>query len=298
MKFQWIQTHRQLATLDAMCRLLEVSRSGYHAFVKRGAQPAAALSKHQQQRQAIRSEMKRIHLDTRQTYGSPRMHRELLARGFSCCLNTVAKYMRELGLNITPPRRFTPTTTDANHPHPIALNTLDRQFKREEPNRGWVTDITYIPTHEGWLYLAVVIDLHSRRVVGHATAHHMKASLVIDAMHMALRQRAPAKGSWREQHLLHHSDRGVQYACDAYRTFLQAHGIERSMSRTGNCYDNAVAESFFATIKRELIDRTRYATQDAAAGAIFEWIEVFYNRIRRHSTLGYVSPAAFEAAAA
>lgn len=298
MKFQWIQQHRALATLSAMCRLLDVSRSGFHAFIQRARQSASAPSKPQQRRQAIRDEMKKIHQHSRQTYGSPRMHRELLARGFKCCLNTVAKYMRESGLNITPPPRFTPMTTDSNHPHPIAPNTLNREFKRDQINQGWVTDITYIPTNQGWLYLAVVIDLSSRRVVGHASAHHMKASLVIDAMDMALRQRTPASGSWRDQHLLHHSDRGVQFACDAYRTFLEAHGIERSMSRTGNCYDNAVAESFFATLKRELIHRTTYATRDGASGAIFEWIEVFYNRIRRHSSLGYVSPATFEAAAA
>ena len=297
MKFQWIQQHRQLAPIGAMCRLLDVSRSGYHAFVQRSS-PARPISDRQRRRQAILDAIKAIHQDSRQTYGSPRMHAELIARGHQCCLNTVARYMRELGLCATPPRGFKPMTTDSNHTHPIAPNTLDRHFRRDEPNQGWVTDITYVPTDEGWLFLAVVIDLHSRRVVGHATADHLKASLVLDAMDMALHRRAPAAGSWRGQQLLVHSDRGVQYACDACRTLLAAHGIDRSMSRVGNCYDNAVAESFFATIKRELIHRHRFATRGVAAGAIFEWIEVFYNRIRRHSTLGYLSPADFEAAAA
>lgn len=297
MKFQWIRQHRRLAPISAMCRLLDVSRSGYHAFVSRSS-PARPIGDRQRRRQALHEAMKRIHQESRQTYGSPRMHAQLIACGFRCCLNTVARYMRELGLSVTPPRGYRPMTTDSNHTHPIAPNTLDRQFRRDEPNRGWVTDITYVPTDEGWLFLAVVIDLHSRRVVGHATADHLKASLPLDAMDMALRRRAPSAGSWRDQHLLIHSDRGVQYACDAFRTLLAAHGIGRSMSRVGNCYDNAVAESFFATIKRELIHRRRFTTRAAAAGVIFEWIEVFYNRIRRHSTLGHLSPADFEAAAA
>jgi putative transposase len=176
----------------------------------------------------------------------------------------------------------------------VAANKLDRQFTRDQPDRGWVSDITYVPTAEGWLFLAVVIDIYSRLVVGHAMADHLKAGLALDALEMALRGRSPAEGAWPDQGLLHHSDRGVQYACASYRAVLEAHGIEPLMSRTGNCYDNAVAESFFATFKRELVDRERYATRDAARQSIFEYIEVFYNRQRRHSTLGYMSPAQFE----
>jgi transposase InsO family protein len=274
-----------------MCKVLKVSRAGYYASLKR---PTSAR---RQRREEIVVKIKASHEQSDQTYGSPRVWGDLKAAQVNVCENTVAKYMREEGLAAIPPRRFVPATTDARHGFPIAANLLNREFTRTEPDTGWVSDITYVPTAEGWLFLAVVIDLFSRRVVGHAMADHLKAGLALDALEMALRSRRPAKGgdSGRTSGgLLHHSDRGVQYACVSYRAVLEAHGIEPSMSRVGNCYDNAVAESFFATLKRELVNRRSYATRDAARQSIFEYIEVFYNRQRRHSSLGYLSPAQFE----
>ncbi len=202
----------------------------------------------------------------------------------------VAKHMRQAGLAGRQARRFIPRTTDSLHEHPIAANVLDRQFEPGENGvQALVTDITYIPTKENWLYLAGVMELRSRRIVGWAMADHMKSDLVIDALKMALQRRKPEAG------LLHHSDRGVQYACGDYRELLEAHGVTCSMSRTGNCYDNAVMESFWATLKTELIYRKEYLTHEEARRDIFEYIEVFYNRKRRHSALGYQSPEAFEA---
>jgi transposase InsO family protein len=240
------------------------------------------------------AQIRRVFDDSRQTYGSPRICAELRGRGVEVCVNTVARYMRQEGLGARTPRRFVPMTTDTRHDQPIAANVLDRAFTRAEPNTGWVSDITYVPTAEGWLFLAVVIDLYSRRIVGHATSDRLKSSLALEALEMALRRRSPAEGAWPDQDLLHHSDRGVQYASTPYRAVLAAHGIQPSMSRRGNCYDNAVAESFFATLKRELVHRQSYATRDAARQSLFEYIEVFYNRQRRHSALGYVSPDQFE----
>ena len=205
------------------------------------------------------------------------------------CENTVAKYMREDGVFVQPRRSYVPQTTDSRHEHPIARNLLDRDFAATAPNRKWVCDLTYIPTEEGWLYLSAVIDLFSRRVVGWSMTDHLRAEGVADALAMALRRRKPMK------ELLHHSDRGVQYACEDYRSLLADHEITASMSRTGNCYDNAVAESFFGTLKCELVHRLRYRTRGEARSSVFEWIECWYNRQRRHSSLGYVSPEAFEA---
>lgn len=188
-----------------------------------------------------------------------------------------------------------PQTTDSGHGQPVADNKLRREFAREAPDTGYVADITYIPTRVGWLFLAVVIDLFSRRVVGHATAADLKAGLAIEALTQALLGRRPSSGSWRGQGLLYHSDRGVQYASGVFRAVLEAHGIEPSMRRTGNCHDNAVAEGFFATLKRELVGDEVFVGRHQARRAVFEWIEVFYNyRQRRHSTLGYVSPAQFK----
>ena len=195
--------------------------------------------------------------------------------------------MRDLGLQGVSPRKFR-ATTDSGHKHPIAENVLARNFEASRPNEKWTTDITYVWTAEGWLYLAVVMDLYSRRIVGWATADHMETSLCLDALAMALGHRAQAKG------LIHHSDRGVQYASNRYREVLDARGIECSMSRRANCWDNAVAESFFGTFKNELIYRRPWLTREDARDAIGEYIEIFYNRIRRHSTIGYVSPVAFE----
>jgi len=230
----------------------------------------------------------------RRVYGSPRVTAELRAGGVTVCQNTVARLMNQQGLRARIRRRYVPRTTDSSHGHPIADNLLHRRFTASAPNQKWVGDITYIATDQGWLYLSVVIDLFSRKVVGWSMADHLRTQLVSDAIDMAIRRRRPAAGK-KFGDLIHHSDRGCQYACNDYRQLLADHGITMSMSRPGNCYDNAVAESFFATLKTELVHLTHYATHDQARASVFEWIEVFYNRRRRHSSLGYLSPEAFEA---
>jgi putative transposase len=235
-------------------------------------------------------QIRQAHDDSRGTYGSPRVTAELKEAGAGVCRNTVAKYMRESGLSVKPRRRFVPRTTDSGHPHPVAPNRLDRDFQATAPDRKWACDITYVWTDEGWVYLSVVIDLFSRKVVGWSMSEDLKADGgVAEALRMALARRRPGAG------LLHHSDRGVQYACRLYRSLLGAHDVACSMSRPGNCYDNAVAESFFGTLKSELVHRTRYTTRAQASSSIFQWIESWYNRRRRHSSLGYLSPEAFEA---
>lgn len=267
-----------------MCDMLEVSASGYYAWRGR---PACAR---QTRRQELMEKIRLAHAQSRNSYGSPRVTVELKESGMKVCENTVAKYMRLAGICVRKRRRFVPRTTDGNHPHPIAGNLLDRDFAAAAPNRKWVSDLTFIWTSEGWLYLSVMIDLFSRRVVGYSISADMTAPSVAGALQMALRRRKVIKGE-----LLHHSDRGSQYACKGYRQLLKEHGITASMSRKGNCYDNAVAESFFNTIKSELTSRQSYATHKEARAGIFEWIECWYNRRRRHSTLGYLSPEAFEA---
>jgi transposase InsO family protein len=227
---------------------------------------------------------------SRQTYGSPRIHAAINAQGLSCCVNTVAKIMRQEGLCARRKRRYQ-ATTDSSHSLPVAENLLARDFRRCAPNQVWVSDITFIPTDEGWLYLATTLDLYSRRIVGWSLGARMTSDLVIDALQMAIAQRNPPAG------LMHHSDRGSQYASGAFQRILAAQGMVCSMSRRGEVYDNAVMESFYATLKRELVSMTRYATREEARQAIFEWIEVFYNRQRLHSSLGYRSPADYEAAA-
>jgi transposase InsO family protein len=199
--------------------------------------------------------------------------------------------MRERRIAVRPTRRFVPRTTDSGHGHPVAPNRLGRDFAAPGPDRKWACDLTYVRTDEVWLYLSVVIDLFSRKVVGWSMSDDLRAAGVAEALDMALVRRKPGPDAG----LLHHSDRGVQYACELYRGLLDAHGITRSMSRPGNCYDNAVAESFFGTLKRELVERRRYRTRDEARASVFEWIECWYNRKRRHSSLGYLSPESFEA---
>lgn len=268
--------------MGLMCRVLLVSRAGYYAWRRR------LLSARAERRTRLITQIRQVHLESRETYGSPRVHRELKARGEKCCENTVAKLMRQEQVQSTVRRRFVVRTTDSRHAHAVAENLLDQAFAQERANQAWGADITYIATDEGWLYLAAVIDLYSRRVVGWATAEHLRAELCQDALAMAITQRRPPAG------LLHHSDRGVQYACDDYQAVLASQDMRPSMSRTGNCYDNAVVESFFATLKTELVYASHYATRTQARQSLFEYIEVFYNRQRRHSSLGYVSPAEFE----
>ena len=265
-----------------MCQILQVARSGYYAWRDR---PASARA---QRRAAIVERIRQAQQGSRHTYGSPRVTAELKGSGVDVCRNTVAKYMRDHGLSVKPQRRFVPRTTDSDHPHPIAPNVLGRRFAATAPNQKWACDLTYVFTDEGWLYLSVVIDLFSRRVVGWSMSDGLQANGVAEALEMAIARRRPGVG------LLHHSDRGVQYACALYRGLLAEHEIGCSMSRPGNCYDNAVAESFFGTLKTELVNRMRYRTREEARSSLFEWIECWYNRRRRHSSLGYVSPEAFE----
>jgi transposase InsO family protein len=267
-----------------MCKVLEVSPSGYYAWRKR---PASATA---QRRRRLTVIIKAIHEESRQNYGSPRVFEELQARGEPCNVKTVARIMRENDIVAKRRRKFK-VTTDSNHGLPVTENLLDRQFTVAAPNRAWVCDITYIPTWEGWLYLATVQDLFSRKIVGWSMQQRMTRQLVIDSLEMAVDRRRPKPG------LLCHSDRGSQYASDDYQAVLARHGMACSMSRKGDCWDNAVMESFYSTLKTELIYHEIFRTRDEARRAVFEYIEMFYNRIRRHSTLGYLSPADFELAA-
>ncbi len=268
--------------VSMMCDVLEVSRSGYYAWKTREPSERA------QENAALKTKIKVIHDASRQTYGSPRVHAELVAQGEKVGLNRVARLMHEEGVCGRRRPKFR-KTTDSNHDHPIAANVLERDFSTDEPDRVWVGDITYVWTHQGWSYLAVIIDLFSRRVVGWSLAEHMRTELIHDALRAALGHREPSVRG-----LLFHSDRGSQYASGEFTAALRGSGISSSMSRKGNCWDNAVAESFFSTLKSELIHRTIFLTVEAARTAIAEWIEVFYNRQRRHSTIGYATPVEFE----
>lgn len=263
-----------------MCRVRRVSTSGYYAWQSRSP------SRRESQDATLLSEIRRAHEQSRQTYGSPRIHAELRAQGTLCNHKRIERLMRQHSICARRVRRFH-RTTEVLSSLPVAPNRLNQAFHASSPNQVWTADITYLDTAEGWLYLATVLDLYSRRVVGWAMAEHLETSLVRDALQMALRQRHPAAG------LLHHSDRGRQYASAEYQALLAAHGVECSMSRRGNCYDNAAHESFFGTLKSECAEG-RFASRTAARQSVFEYIEVWYNRQRRHSTLGYLSPAEFE----
>jgi len=270
-----------------MCEVLEVSRSGFYAWRSR---PESQRSK--RHRELIK-EIRTIHADRdMKSYGSPRVHRELLSRGKRCSENTVAELMRADGLAARTRRKYK-VTTDSAHSLPIAKNVLNRDFEQDAPNRVWLADITFIWTREGWLYLAAVLDAHSRKIVGWSMSHRMHAGLVMDALRMALGRRCPDQAAW----LLHHSDRGSQYASHAFQELLREHNITCSMSRKGNCWDNAMMESFFATLKKERVHHEFYATGEAARQSVFEYIELFYNPRRRHSALGYLSPEQYEQAA-
>jgi len=283
MKFAFIKEHLADLPAGVVCQVLEVSRSGYYAWRDRPA------STRHLRHEELAVKVQAAHADSRRIYGSPRVQKALAAKGERVCPNTVAKIMQEQGLRAKSKRKFVPRTTDSAHDKPIAPNLLDRQFSAEAPNRKWVCDITYIPTDEGWLYMAGVIDLCSRRLVGWSMADHMRTELASDALGMALAGRRPKAG------LLHHSDRGVQYASEDYQSLLDGRQITVSMSGKGDCWDNAVMESFWATLKTELVHHEHYRTREEARRSIFEYVEVFYNRKRLHSSLGYVSPETFEA---
>jgi transposase InsO family protein len=269
--------------MTCLCHTLKVSRSGFYAWQKRPASPKKLA------RQRLLEKIRQVHAQSRGIYGSPRVEAELAEQGIAVCVNTVAKYMKQAGLCSKIKRRFRPRTTDSAHGLAVPPDRLQRSFAAAGPNQKWCCDITYVPTAEGFLYVAAVIDVFSRRIVGWAMDDHLRSELCLSALAMAIARRAPAPG------LLHHSDRGVQYACTSYQQLLEDHGIIASMSRKGDCYDNALMESFWGTLKTELTYHELYPTRAEARQSIFEFIEVFYNRQRRHSAIGYMSPEKFEA---
>ena len=267
-----------------LCLYLEVSPSGYYAWQKRCDCPGPRAL----QDQALAQEIDRIHLRSRQTYGSPRVMVELRKKGHCHGRNRIARLMKQEGLCGRQKKRYRVQTTDSNHDHPIAPNHLAQAPKATAPNQLWVADITYIETKEGWLYLAAILDLYSRRIVGWAMSERIDTVLVLKALAMAVLHRSPPAN------LLFHSDRGVQYASGDYRQALRQAGLIASMSRSGNCYDNAAMESFWSTLKLELVYRQCFATRAEARMQIFDYIETFYNRQRAHSALDYHSPVDFE----
>lgn len=282
MRYRAIQEHDRRYPIRLMCRALAVSPAGYYAWRDRPE------SRRSMQNRTLLSAIRVIHRESRETYGSPSIWDALSKQGHDVGKHRVARLMRQAGLRAKTVRKWR-ATTQSNHRLPVAENTLNRQFAVAQPNRVWAGDITYVWTAEGWLYLAVILDLYSRAVIGWAMGQRLTEELAEHALLMALTTRQPVAG------LLHHSDRGSQYAAGTDQQVLTRHGLTPSMSRKGNCWDNACVESFFGTLKRELVYHRHYATRHEAQQDIFEYIEVFYNRKRRHSTLGYDSPAEFEA---
>lgn len=281
MKFELVKAEKAHYPVAVLCAVLSVSRSGFYAWLRR-PEPARAAAD-----AALVIDIRAAQKLGRGAYGSPRVHAELQAKGARVSEKRVARLMRENGLRARQKRRFR-RTTDSNHADPIAPNVLQRDFEPEAPNQSWATDVTYVHTAEGWLYLAVMLDLFSRRVVGWAASATNDCALALAALHRSLSARSPQGG------LVHHSDRGSPYASQAYRQTLEDHGIIPSMSRTGDCWDNAVAESFFASLKAELVDDARYATHSAALESIGDYIDNFYNPLRRHSHLDYLNPIEYE----
>lgn len=286
MKYAWIREHRDSFPVVVLCDALEVSASGYYAWLDRPASPRA------QRHDRLQGDVQQLHAESYGIYGSYKIAQQLGERPEleSACRNTVAQAMRELGLKSRISRGFTPTTTQADPTKQPAPNLLAQDFTAAAPNRKWVTDITYLPTDEGWVYLAVVLDLFSRKVVGWALSNSLATELVSTALRQAVETRRPVG-----QHLLHHSDRGCQYTSDAYQQTLQTLGIQCSMSRTGCCYDNAVMERFFWSLKHEWTNHERFHNLQDARLSVFRYIETFYNPQRLHQTLGYLSPNQFEA---
>ena len=286
MKSAWVREYRDSFSVIVMCEVLQVSRSGYYSFVERKPSPRAV------RRQVIQKTVERLYAASHGIYGSVKIARQMQEDDQleSACRNTVARAMRQLGLKSKVSKSFTPTTTKSDPTKKPAANTLDRDFTAEAPNRKWVTDITYLATAAGWVYLAAVVDLFSRKVVGWSIGDSLATSLVSDALRDAIEKRKPTGSE-----LLHHSDRGCQYTSDAYQRTLRTLGIECSMSRTGNCYDNAVAERFFWSLKHEWTEHQAYANLEQARLSVFKYIETFYNPVRLHQTLDYKSPNDYEA---
>ena len=281
MKFAFIAKHRHVWPVSWLCKALDVSRSGFHAWLRRG--PSARETADEGLTAKIRSSF----VGSARTYGARRVWRDVLAEGLSCGLHKVERLMRMNALRARPRRRRLPKDNDARSPS-VAPNLLDRQFAAERPNQRWIADFTYIWTAEGWLYVAAVIDLFSRKVVGWSMQAEMTAQLVTDALVMAIWRRG------RPDALLHHSDQGSQYTSEQFQRLMADNGVACSMSRSGNVWDNAAMESFFSSLKTERIGRKVYRTRDAARADVFDYIERFYNTIRRHSTIGYLSPVEFE----
>ena len=283
MKFAFIRDHRATLPVGRLCRALGVSPSGYYAWLARPPSPRSLTAA------VLSARIAAVHRESGGIYGSPRVHQELQRRGVPVSLNTVARLMRLGGLRGRSARKYRPSTTDSAHRHAPAPNLLARQFRVDRPDTVWIGDITYIESGAGFLYLACVMDLCSRRIVGWSMADHMRPALAVAALHAAVADRRPARG------LIFHSDRGVQYACAEFRAQAARHGIRQSMSAAGNCYDNAPMESFWGKLKTESLRHTPLRTHTQARAAVFDYIEVFYNRTRSHSSIGYVSPEQFEA---
>ncbi len=282
MKYRAIKDHADRFPVRLMARSLKVSPAGYYAWLARPESERAKANRR------LLVDIRAFHERSDRTYGSPRIARDLREAGHAVSENRVARLMRASAIRAKTARKWR-ATTNSSHKLPVAANTLDRRFAVSAPNRVWAGDISYLWTEEGWLYLAVVLDLYSRAVIGWALGPRLTTELAREALTMALWRRRPAPG------LLHHSDRGVQYSAHDYQRLLADHGIACSMSRKGNCWDNACVESFFRTLKVERVYHRRYRTREEARQDVFQWIEVFYNRQRRHSTLGYRTPAEFEA---
>jgi putative transposase len=278
----FVQVQAGRYPVRSLCRVLRLSRSGYYA------QQHRQESRHAQEDRRLLVHLQVAHRETREAYGAVKLWRAVQQRGVPCGKHRVARLRRQAGLTARRVRRFRVTTAARQHAYPVAPDCLQRAFAVAQPNRVWVGDITFISTRAGWLHLAVLVDLFARRVVGWAMSANIDSALVRQALEMALAQRRARHG------LLHHTDQGRQYADAGYQRLLQVHGMSPSMSRKGDCFDNACAESFFSTLKNELVHHTTFHTREEARAAIFEYIEVFYNRQRLHQTLGYLTPAEYE----
>jgi putative transposase len=278
MRYRFVAAKRASYPVRLLCRVIGVAASGFYAWLQRGP------SQREQQDRSLAERIAAVFAASRGTYGSPRVHADLRAEGVRVSRKRVARLMREGGLVVTVRRRF-PRTTDSNHGRPVAPNLLEQKFAADQPDTVWLADISYIPTGEGWLYLAAVKDMATREIVGWSMSDSLEAGSACEALRMAIQRRQPPAG------LIHHTDRGVQYACGEYQKLLARHGLRCSMSRRGNCYDNAPMESFFGSLKNELVHRTTFPTKAAARQALFDYVETFYNRRRRHSGVGFLTPA-------
>lgn len=276
-----MQQYRKEFNIERMSKILDVGRSGYYKFTKLN------ISNRKKENEELLRKIKDIHAASRMVYGSPRIYAELIASGEKCSRKRVARLMKKAGLKAKMKKAFK-ITTKSNEKALVAPNLLRQDFTAKEPNQRWVADITYVQTVEGWLYVSAILDLFSRRIVGLAMSERMTTDLVLAALKQAFIQRRP------NTHVVHHSDKGCQYTSDNFQRLLKAYGGISSMSGTGNCYDNAAMESFFHTLKTEHVNFEHYMTREQAKRSIFEYVEIFYNRQRRHSSIGYLSPSAFE----